>query len=93
MGIIVHDLYLINDKTNLLLADMYVNIGDVMISKNDNYKIDYLCKFYVNKNARDLSKEPLYSNFNTLQLLNIPQNVYDAIYADLKSKFQSYSDD
>ena len=94
MGLLVHSSVIINEKTNLTLKDVYVNIKDVMISRTTlNYKVFYQYQYFCNKQCRDDQKDPLLSQFNTIDMDTMTPNLYDTIYNDLKAKYESYSDD
>jgi hypothetical protein len=94
MGLIIHDNLVVNEKTNLALVDIYVNVKDVVISKDVIYKIYYQYQYYCNKQCRDNGKDALLIDSTLIECQSgLPANIYDAIYADLKSKYSSYSDD
>lgn len=94
MGLIVHDLYCVDQSTALNIKDIYINIGDVVISRAPlGYKIFYVSQYYFNKQARLDNKVPLLNNSQTIECNSLPVNIYEHIYKDLKSNYSSYSDD
>ena len=96
MGLIVHDVYSVDNNSGLSLKDIYINLGDVVISRkleSVGYKIFYVSQYYFNKQARIDSKVPLLNQSKTIECDSLPVNIYEYIYNDLKSNYSSYSDD
>ena len=96
MGIIIHESYLVDSNSGLSLKDIYINLGDVVITRNKNingYSIFYISQYYFNKQARIDNKVPLLNHSKTVECLHVPKNIYDYVYTDIKSNFSSYSDD
>ena len=96
MGLIVHDVYSVDSNSGLSVKDIYINIGDVVVSKKLDiigYKIFYVSQYFFNKQARIDNKVPLMNQSKTLVCDSLPVNIYEFIYNNVKTNFFSYSDD
>ena len=96
MGLIVHDVYSVDPNSGLEIKDIYINLGDVVVSKKSDvigYKIFYVSQYFFNKQARLDNKVPLLNKSQTLECDSLPDNIYQYIYNDVKTNFSSYSDD
>ena len=96
MGLIVHDVYSVDSNSGLEIKDIYINLGDVVVSKKTDvigYKIFYVSQYFFNKQARLDNKVPLLNKSQTLEFYSLPVNIYEYIYNDVKTNFSSYSDD
>ena len=96
MGLIVHDVYSVDSNSGLEIKDIYINLGDVVVSKKSDvigYKIFYVSQYFFNKQARLDNKVPLLNKSQTLECYSLPVNIYEYIYNDVKTNFSSYSDD
>lgn len=58
------------------------------------YRTWYLCKYYASETAYNNSAEPIYTSFHELDMTasQLNSNVFDIIYASIKSNYSTTTD-
>lgn len=94
MGIIVQDQLELDN--GVITNNYYIRVREIDIINNTNsggiYQIVGTCDFYANTEARKLEKEILKYEYISIGSESL-DNVHEQIYNNLKSKYDSYTDD